>query len=359
MNFSQILQQEKVFSLKIDLTNFEDIIKSNQQRMQELGITKKVQEPQIVYENKPSIELLNLHIDEHLKELDQIAIERKNKLDGLIVYVRSLIKQLLNYESEVFGSYATGLNLPDSDIDIVIIGQTTQFIIDQMRKLDHELKKQPYIEESKSIFKAAIPVLKLKCTPEYYNQKLDISFSEPKHNGLQCVSLMIQYGQIYTYLKPLSLILRQFLIYMNLLDPYQGGLSSYGLNLMIICYLQTCLIQKSIGEHLIEFLYLFGCEMDYVAKTIYVFAPYQQITHYPIFFNPQLAVNSEALLLIADPMNEKHNVGRSTYNIAGIKFVFAVAFAKLLYYDFDSLDEFMKCSERLIIKSNLKDIYKQ
>lgn len=58
-------------------------------------------------------------------------------------------------------------------------------------------------------------------------------------------------------------------------------------------------------------------------------------------------------------MNEKHNVGRSTYNIAGIKFVFAVAFAKLLYYDFDSLDEFMKCSERLNIKSNLKDIYKQ
>ena len=41
----------------------------------------------------------------------------------------------------------------------------------------------------------------------------------------------------YECLKPLVLVLKQFIFSANLNDTYQGGLSSYGLILMIVSFL--------------------------------------------------------------------------------------------------------------------------
>lgn len=91
--------------------------------------------------------------------------------------------------------------------------------------------------------------------------------------------------------------------------------------------------------------------MDYVAKSIYVFPPSLPISAYPIFFCPEATkTNNQPTLVIQDPLNEKHNVGRPTYNIKAIKFLFAVGFAKLVDYQAESLEDFLRCGKSLALK---------
>lgn len=61
-----------------------------------------------------------------------------------------------------------------------------------------------------------------------------------KHNGLNCVDLVKEYLVQYEgILRPLVYIIKHLLYMAELNDPYQGGLSSYGLILMIVALLQV------------------------------------------------------------------------------------------------------------------------
>ena len=68
--------------------------------------------------------------------------------------------------------------------------------------------------------------------------KIDVTVQEPRHNGLKCVDLVREYLKQYECLKYLVLPLKQLIFDANLNDPYQGGLTSYGLILMIVSFLQ-------------------------------------------------------------------------------------------------------------------------
>lgn len=84
-----------------------------------------------------------------------------------------------------------------------------------------------------------MPVLKVTCTAQYDNKKLDITILENKHHGLKCVDLVNNYISHYTFLRPLVLVLKQFLYSIEMNDTYKGGLSSYSLILMLVAFLQV------------------------------------------------------------------------------------------------------------------------
>ena len=65
-----------------------------------------------------------------------------------------------------------------------------------------------------------MPVLKITCTKNYYNKKIDISIQDQKHNGLVCVELVKEFLGAYPALRSLVLILKQFLYRLNLNDTY-------------------------------------------------------------------------------------------------------------------------------------------
>ncbi|CAD8199794.1 unnamed protein product [Paramecium octaurelia] len=365
----------KMFHTMADLSDLDAITKSNKERLRLLNILPKEQKAEIevqtdvqtekivqILPKEDSLTLLNLSINKYIQEVDQYNKQHQQNLEELINKIKATVRRVLNQEAYVYGSFATELSLPNSDIDIVIMTAQTMYIVDQMKKLEIEFSKTKFIEETKCILFTAIPVLKLKSVSYYFNKRIDISFQEPRHNGIQCVSLIKSYLNYLPELRPLTMVLKQFLSQSSLLDPYQGGLSSYGLNLMIISFLQSRTGQQlSLGQCLVEFLYLYGCEMDYIAKTIYVFLPDQQISAYPIYFNPQNAVNQIPTLLIQDPLNEKHNVGRPTYNIQAIKFIFAVGFMKALNYQSDQIDDFLSCGKdvQLKLESHIHNFYQQ
>ena len=65
-----------------------------------------------------------------------------------------------------------------------------------------------------------MPILKISCTEEYLNKKINITIQESKHNGLKCVNLVKTFLNCYPSLKPLLLVLKQFMYSSNYSDPY-------------------------------------------------------------------------------------------------------------------------------------------
>ena len=78
--------------------------------------------------------------------------------------------------------------------------------------------------------------------PKYaaiYNElfSIDITHMTEFHNGLKCVELVKDYLVDCWFIEPLILVLKQMLKVNQLNDPYKGGLSSYGLLLMIVAFI--------------------------------------------------------------------------------------------------------------------------
>ena len=77
------------------------------------------------------------------------------------------------------------------------------------------------MEETKTIKNTSVPVLKITCSKEYFNKRVDMSIHDVRHNGMRCVELVKEYLQVYPSLKPLVLALKYFLYILNLNDTYQ------------------------------------------------------------------------------------------------------------------------------------------
>ena len=133
---------------------------------------------------------------------------------------------------------------------------------------------------------ANVPVIKMKCSleavmrsagiafpknPKYeeiYHQEfnIDITHMTDIHNGMECVNLVKDYLHECWFIEPLILVLKQMLKVNGLNNPYKGGLSSYGLLLMIVAFIQfrnLNQIQKqpkeiNLGHILLDFLHYYG-----------------------------------------------------------------------------------------------------
>ena len=150
-----------------------------------------------------------------------------------------------------------GLCLPSSDLDFVIclpavhknapalapgvlegrnaINETSQ------KLLARELKGESWIDPRsiKLIERTVVPVIKV-CTKDTRARMiaLDISFDSPEHHGLVAIEMVAQVMDELPLIRPLVLVLKQFLLDRGLLTSYTGGVSSYCLFLMAARYLQ-------------------------------------------------------------------------------------------------------------------------
>jgi len=99
--------------------------------------------------------------------------------------------------------------------------------------------------------------------------KVDISFNVK--TGIKSVSLIKAFIREYQVLPVLVLVLKQFLLQQNLNEVWTGGISSYGLILMVLCFLQnhprgaraTSPENANFGLLLIEFFELYGKNFSY------------------------------------------------------------------------------------------------
>jgi hypothetical protein len=91
----------------------------------------------------------------------------------------------------------------------------------------------------KVIERTAVPVIKVSTKDSRSRVvQLDLSFDAKEHHGLEALSMIRQTLDELPVIRPLVLVLKQFLLDRGLLTAYTGGLSSYCLFLMVARYCQ-------------------------------------------------------------------------------------------------------------------------
>jgi len=118
----------------------------------------------------------------------------------------------------------------------------------------------------KVIERTAVPVIKVSTKDSRSKVvQLDLSFDAKEHHGLDALNMIRNILEELPVIRPLVLVLKQFLLDRGLLTSYTGGLSSYCLFLMVARYCQEQSSNPSwydCGSLLIGFLDFYGNYFD-------------------------------------------------------------------------------------------------
>ena len=245
-----------------------------------------------------------------------------------------------NYKAKLYGSRATNLCLMWSDVDIVICNEKRnmktkeeinkeeeietddvkeEINYDFLDKLNEILNNDTsFVESIKYLNKAKVPIIKVKTTKEFDNVMIDITLQTKDHFGLKCVNLVKKLMKEYDTLEILLFPLKTMLKISGLNDPYNGGLSSYALILMIVNFLEYQKLKKKetskdkIGDLFYDFLFFYGGRMD--------------TNHVDINnINNNMKINKTPFIFISDPLNNKNNVAKASFKFIEVKFIFLIA----------------------------------
>ena len=301
------------------------------------------------YEKDYMLESLSMDLSD-FEIFVKLRIEKEKDIyDTLIKNVQiSVDKSIKNYEVNLYGSHATNLCLPWSDLDVVLIKKnnvenTPNLIQDNnnnnlmlLSKLYEYIRGEPWVKDCKLISKAAVPIIKLVTIEKYNNMSIDISIQDDKHFGLKCVELVKQFINEFKSLKPLVLAIKNILKKANLNDPYKGGISSYGLILMIVFFLQK---QKStgidispgennsnLGKLFFEFIKFYAIFFESNKVIININDPNNINTFNEYDYNNMIHTPD---LIIIDPLNHFNNVAKSCIQFFNIKMSFIICLMAL------------------------------
>ncbi|KAJ8668160.1 hypothetical protein QAD02_009823 [Eretmocerus hayati] len=227
---------------------------------------------------------------------------------------------------EIFGSFRTGLYLPTSDIDLVVIGMWSNL---PLHTLERALIDQNIVEPSsvKVLDRASVPIVKL--TDKETEIKVDISFN--MNNGVKSAELIKTFKRQYPALEKLVMVLKQFLLQRDLNEVFTGGISSYSLILMTISFLQLHPRANvndpsvNLGVLLIEFLELYGRKFNYVKTGIRVKGGGTYISKEEVQ-REMIDGHRPSLLCIEDPLTPGNDIGRSSYGALYVKDAFDWAY---------------------------------
>ena len=271
--------------------------------------------------------------------------------------------------TKVFGSYATGLSLPSSDIDLLVCLPTVRNlepieeagILEGHKSIEESSRHQLWLREAaraianqswlvpdslKTIEGTKIPIITMRVraptsglrqTPEgdggeesgYTEIPMDISFEAEDNQGLETVSLVRQLVARFPMLTPLTLFLKQLLHSHHLDRAYTGGLSPYCLLLLVTRFLQHPRNQAeaerpqraSLGQLLLDFLHFFG----------HVFDPRTMIISTELYKVGEMHSGGSRWrsevdpLYVEDPLNPLNNVGQSVFRIYQVQKSFGEA----------------------------------
>ena len=325
-NTKKEIKSKKQFLLQEKSQNLFEIIPNFNFSYKFRAIINQDLKNEIIY-NQLQIDLIDFMTFVH---------QKNEKLESTLHKLNNLIQQSVknclgeNYQLKMYGSRATKLCLPWSDIDYVI-SCNGKMHIEPLRILNDYLLgiNDKFYEYMKYIANAAIPVLKIFSNSEYNKISLDISLENPEHHGEECVNYIKKKILEYEVLTPLTFALKTILQKAFLNDPYKGGLSSYGVILLIIHFLNVQqkkgndISIKSLGKLFYDILYYYGSEYDITNPIIVEENDIKKI----ISIHQFQIIRNEFILV--DPLNISNNVARNTRQYQNIKLAFKIGYISI------------------------------
>ncbi|XP_031268169.1 terminal nucleotidyltransferase 4B-like [Pistacia vera] len=164
---------------------------------------------------------------------------------------------------EVFGSFRTGLYLPTSDIDVVILGSGIRNPPTGLQALSRALSQRGIAKKIQVIAKARVPIIKFVEKKSGFS--FDISFDA--QNGPKAAEFIKDALYKWPQLRPLCLILKVFLQQRELNEVYSGGIGSYALLTMLMAVLKSLYECQTSPEHnlgvlLVHFFDIYGRKLN-------------------------------------------------------------------------------------------------
>ncbi|KAJ1766814.1 hypothetical protein IW140_005139 [Coemansia sp. RSA 1813] len=242
-----------------------------------------------------------------------------------------------------FGSFATRLYLPTSDIDMTVMlykknsskkavapaYENKEAVRRFLYTLAKHLKNAGFCQSCEVIAHARVPIIK---THEMITGiAVDISINAD--SGVQSAGVQKSFSEkVYPdALRSIVLVIKQFLSQRSMNEVYTGGIGSYAITLLAVSLFQThprvlsggLQLTKNLGILLIEFFELYGKRFNYDNVCISVLENGRYLDkRRKGFFN----MGQSYLLSIEDPCDTSNDVSKGTYGILRIKQTFGGAY---------------------------------
>ena len=237
---------------------------------------------------------------------------------------------------EVHGSFATGMYLPNSDIDAVILGSGCQSPATCLKALAIMLSRQGAAQKIQLISKARVPIVKFEEIPSGF--QFDVSFDVA--NGPASAEIVRANMRRFPALRPLTTVLKAFLQQRALNEVYTGGIGSYALLCMVMAHLQLhdasttasawagasggeAAAEGCLGALLIDFFELYGRRINTDEVGVSCRDGGKFFAKRDLGWADQ---GRPFLLSIEDPQDPTNDLGRSSYGARQIKSAFEHAF---------------------------------
>ena len=259
-----------------------------------------------------------------------------------IIFLCQKIKDLFRCGLSIFiyGSYSTGMELEESDIDISVellsnnnniennnnnsnknnINQKS--IPELINDLNLYLSKFPEFKNLFPIVNTKIPILKMKIELEKnIETKIDLTFN--LKNTQTTITYYNNTIKRYPQIKTLTLLIKHLVKKNKLASVFDGGFSSHSIFIMVASNVRVLLKNKSslnLGDLFNGFLHFYGKVFNYTNTTIDLMNknnPYiitQEFSKVPIFIDPIT----------------KANVSKSSFLHEEIKKLFSDTYDKLV-----------------------------
>ncbi|TYI96386.1 hypothetical protein E1A91_D01G068700v1 [Gossypium mustelinum] len=201
---------------------------------------------------------------------------------------------------EVFGSFRTGLYLPTSDIDVVILESGIKNPQTGLYALSRALSQRGIAKKMQVIAKARVPIIKF--VEKKSGVAFDISFDVD--NGPKAAEFI---------------------------KVYSGGIGSYALLAMIIAMLQNLSESRAYPEHnlgmlLVHFFDFYGRKLN----TVDVGVSCKERGTF--FLKSSKGFSSKGrpfLISIEDPQTPDNDIGKNSFNYIQIRSAFGMALSNL------------------------------
>ena len=215
-----------------------------------------------------------LHSDIIAFELEMLSVAQGKSTE--VVFILSQLRAIASLhfpaaEVALFGSYCTGLALPSSDMDVVIMDPgvgSREEVQAAVRRLGRVLLDYEWTVGAEVIETASVPLVRLQALGDVGEGiKVDVSFECTRgfapipHIGIASADYVRSQVLAYPLVRPLVLVLKHVLVLNDFNSAYTGGISSYALVLWTLAYVRERETQD-LGELLQGFLTYYGQEFD-------------------------------------------------------------------------------------------------
>ena len=290
------------------------------------------------------------YIDKYIKEnlqrdiLDfQLYVETNIKMKQKpINEIRSSLQEILerngyDYTVYVFGSFETGLSLPWSDLDLILVSknQSKNTIVseDKLKEIQSLLGNANWINKPILVTNYRVfPYITFSTDEKHGFMKVNLTIQDKNNYGYKCAKLTKKFVETYENLKPIVLVLKHLFKYANTLFSLSGfsenekdNLNSYSVILMVAFFIQFHIMErnketvnnpKNLGELFINFLIFY---INYNQEFIFVRQGLEDTIENSDFL---LLKESQSNFVVIDPIDHKKNVLAKDIDFNSIKSFF-------------------------------------